>query len=59
MVHHGPLMMPMDRGHLGAVLDRVRSHGRSEVLRTWRGASIATMQAEAATCVMRAARGAK
>ena len=58
LIHSAPLMMPMDRGHLGAVLDRVRSQGRAEVLRTWRGTSIAVMQAEAANCVMRAARGA-
>lgn len=56
LIHCRPLMTPMDRGHLGAVLDRVRSQGRSEVLRTWR-TSIAVMRAEAAAHVMKQQRG--
>lgn len=56
LIHSRPLMMPMDRGNLGAVLRRVRSQGRAEVLRTWR-ASIAVMKAEAGSHVMRDARG--
>jgi len=39
-------VMPMLRGHIALVYERInRAHGRSEVLRTW-GAGIRTLRAE-------------
>lgn len=50
--HVDPLMSPLTAGRMQAVYERVRSHGRAEVLRTWR-ASIAVLKAEFSTCVLR------
>jgi len=52
-IHVDPLMSPLTAGRMQAVYDRVRSHGRAEVLRTW-GASIAVLKVEFSTCVLRA-----
>jgi hypothetical protein len=52
LVHQPPLLQPMVAGHMHALLDRARSQGRSEVLRTWR-TSIAVLKAEFASCLLR------
>lgn len=52
-IHVDPLMSPLTAGRMHAVYDRVRSHGRAEVLRTWR-TSIAVLKVEFSTCVLRA-----
>ena len=53
-VHQPPLLQPLTAGRMQALYERVRSHGRSEVLRTWR-ASIAVLKAEFSSCVLRTA----
>lgn len=51
-IHTQPLLAPLTRGHMQALLERVRrEHGRAEVLRTW-GAGMRALGAEFATCVM-------
>lgn len=35
LMHEPPLLTPMQRGRMTALLDRVRSHGYAEVHRTW------------------------
>ena len=53
-VHTPPLLQPLTAGRMHALFDRVRSHGRAEVLRTWR-TSIAVLKVEFSSCVLRTA----
>lgn len=52
-MHTPPLMQPLTAGRMQLLFERVRSHGRSEVLRTWR-TSIAVLKVEFSSCVLRA-----
>lgn len=52
-VHQPPLLQPLTAGRMQTLFDRVRAHGRTEVLRTWR-TSIAVLKAEFSSCVLRA-----
>ena len=51
-MHMAPVLSPLTAGRMQHLYERVRSHGRSEVLRTW-GASIAVLKAEFSSCVLR------
>lgn len=52
LIRHEPLMGPLTAGRMGALFDRVRSHGRAEVLRTW-GANMGELKTEFSNCVLR------
>lgn len=55
-MHVPPTLAPMSSGRMATLLARVRAQGRGEVLRTWR-TGMRVLQAEFATCVMRAPQG--
>lgn len=55
-MHMPPLLAPMATGWMLCLLDRARSQGRSEVLRTWR-TSIAVLRQEFSSCMLRGQRG--
>lgn len=52
LIHQPPLLTPLTQGFMVRVLNRARSQGRSEVLRTWR-TSIAVLKAEFSTHILR------
>jgi hypothetical protein len=52
LIHHPPLLSPLTQGYMLRLLNRVRSQGRGEVLRTWR-TSIAVLNAEFSAHVLR------
>lgn len=49
----GPLLSPMDRGHITRVIDRVRSQGRDEVRRTF-GCGIRALLASVPSSILKA-----
>lgn len=51
-LHRPSQLSPMDRGHIGRVIDRVRSQGRREVLATF-GCGIRALKASAPSCILR------
>lgn len=55
-MHSPPVLQPLTAGRMQHLYERVRSHGRSEVLRTWR-TSISVLKAEFASCVLRRSAG--
>lgn len=51
-MYQPPLLAPMATGWMQRLLDRARSQGCSEVLRTWR-TSIAVLRVEFSSCMLR------
>lgn len=52
LMHTPPMLTPLQAGYMQNLLDRTRSHGRAEVLRTWRP-SIAVLRAEFGSHILR------